>query len=244
MRRRFRVAVAGNRPASCRREPRMNYDTFVDQVARRVRTDPERAVVLVHATLATLAERLTGGEVLDLATQLPAPLRLALRPSPSTEAADRFGAAEFVARVGAAGRPGRTGRPGRRAGGLRHGPRGGQRRRVRRSGDPVSPRLPGSGGAGAHPGGVRAAPGLTAGHRIGPPTRDTQPLTRATTPPQWCALTWRVVRTWPNLDRTRGVLPTNHSGQYGVPRARLGWLPTANVGEGDLEHGTVFEEVP
>ncbi|MEU1606600.1 DUF2267 domain-containing protein [Micromonospora matsumotoense] len=77
----------------------MNYDTFVDQVARRVRTDPERAVVLVHATLATLAERLTGGEVLDLATQLPAPLRLALRPSPSTEAADRFGAAEFVARV-------------------------------------------------------------------------------------------------------------------------------------------------
>ncbi|MFJ6198887.1 DUF2267 domain-containing protein [Micromonospora sp. NPDC092111] len=78
----------------------MNYDTFVDQVARRTRTDPERAVALTHATLATLAERLTGGEVLDLATQLPAPLRLALRPSPSTEAADRFGAAEFVARVG------------------------------------------------------------------------------------------------------------------------------------------------
>ncbi|MFI9638946.1 DUF2267 domain-containing protein [Micromonospora sp. NPDC051925] len=77
----------------------MNYDTFVDQVARRIRTDPERAVALVHATLATLAERLTGGEVLDLATQLPVPLRLALRPSPSTEAADRFGAAEFVARV-------------------------------------------------------------------------------------------------------------------------------------------------
>ncbi|MFJ8688879.1 DUF2267 domain-containing protein [Micromonospora wenchangensis] len=77
----------------------MNYDTFVDQVARRVRTDPERAVVLIHATLATLAERLTGGEVLDLATQLPAPLRLALRPGPGTEAAELFGAAEFVARV-------------------------------------------------------------------------------------------------------------------------------------------------
>ncbi|WP_328346120.1 DUF2267 domain-containing protein [Micromonospora sp. NBC_00421] len=77
----------------------MNYDTFVDQVARRIRTGPDRAVVLVHATLATLAERLTGGEVLDLATQLPAPLRLALRPGPSTEAADRFDAAEFVARV-------------------------------------------------------------------------------------------------------------------------------------------------
>ncbi|TDC77841.1 DUF2267 domain-containing protein [Micromonospora sp. KC606] len=78
----------------------MNYDTFVDQVARRTRSDSERAVALTRATLETLAERLTGGEVLDLATQLPVPLRLVLRPSPSTEAADRFGAAEFVARVG------------------------------------------------------------------------------------------------------------------------------------------------
>ncbi|MEH0843776.1 DUF2267 domain-containing protein [Micromonospora sp. CPCC 205711] len=78
----------------------MDYDTFVDQVARRTRTGSERAVELTRATLETLAERLTGGEVLDLAAQLPAPLRLALRPSPSGEAADRFGAAEFVARVG------------------------------------------------------------------------------------------------------------------------------------------------
>ncbi|TDB71489.1 DUF2267 domain-containing protein [Micromonospora sp. KC723] len=78
----------------------MNYDTFVDQVARRTRSDSERAVVLTRATLETLAERLTGGEVLDLAVQLPAPLRLVLKPSPGTEAADRFGAAEFLARVG------------------------------------------------------------------------------------------------------------------------------------------------
>ncbi|GGM28914.1 MULTISPECIES: DUF2267 domain-containing protein [Micromonospora] len=77
----------------------MDYDTFIDQVARRARTSGERAVELTRATLETLAERLTGGEVLDLAAQLPKPLRLVLRPSPGTEAADRFGAAEFVARV-------------------------------------------------------------------------------------------------------------------------------------------------
>lgn len=78
----------------------MNYDTFVDQVAQRTRTSPERAVELTRATLETLAERLTGGEVLDLAAQLPKPLQLVLKPCPRIEAADRFGAAEFVARVG------------------------------------------------------------------------------------------------------------------------------------------------
>ncbi|WP_320066211.1 DUF2267 domain-containing protein [Micromonospora sp. RTGN7] len=78
----------------------MDYNTFVDQVAQRARVPAERAVELTRATLETLAERLTGGEVLDLAAQLPKPLQLVLRPSPDTEAADRFGAAEFVARVG------------------------------------------------------------------------------------------------------------------------------------------------
>ncbi|GIJ25032.1 hypothetical protein Vqi01_01940 [Micromonospora qiuiae] len=77
----------------------MDYDTFVDQVARRTGTSWQRAAELIRATLATLAERLTGGEVLDLAVQLPEPLRPPLRPTPDTEAAERFGAAEFVARV-------------------------------------------------------------------------------------------------------------------------------------------------
>lgn len=77
----------------------MNYDTFVDQVARRTNASSERAVDLIRATLETLAERLTGGEVLDLAAQLPKPLQLVLKPHPRTEAAERFGAAEFVARV-------------------------------------------------------------------------------------------------------------------------------------------------
>ncbi|MFR9780043.1 DUF2267 domain-containing protein [Micromonospora sp. MS34] len=78
----------------------MNYDTFVEQVALRSRTAPERAAELTRATLETLTERLTGGEVLDLAAQLPKALQLVLKPHPATEAADRFGAAEFVARVG------------------------------------------------------------------------------------------------------------------------------------------------
>ncbi|WBB81210.1 DUF2267 domain-containing protein [Micromonospora sp. WMMD882] len=78
----------------------MNYDTFVDQVARRTGASATRAVTLSHATLETLSERLTGGEALDLAAQLPKPLQSLLRKTPSTEYAERFGAAEFVARVG------------------------------------------------------------------------------------------------------------------------------------------------
>ncbi|MFU8876110.1 DUF2267 domain-containing protein [Micromonospora sp. SL4-19] len=94
----------------------MNYETFVDQVALRARTSPERAVELTRATLETLAERLTGGEVLDLAAQLPKPLQRVLKPHPGTEAADRFGAAEFIARVGQrAGVDGNTARDAVRA---------------------------------------------------------------------------------------------------------------------------------
>ncbi|MGR6319172.1 DUF2267 domain-containing protein [Micromonospora soli] len=77
----------------------MHYLTFVDRVARRTGTSDDRAAQLTTATLETLAERLTGGEVLDLAAQLPKPLWGMLKPHPRTEAADRFGAAEFVARV-------------------------------------------------------------------------------------------------------------------------------------------------
>ncbi|MFE9656852.1 DUF2267 domain-containing protein [Micromonospora sp. NPDC006431] len=77
----------------------MQYLTFVDQVARRTGTSEERAAELARATLETLAERLTGGELLDLAAQLPKGLQRMLKPHPSAEAAERFGAAEFVARV-------------------------------------------------------------------------------------------------------------------------------------------------
>jgi uncharacterized protein (DUF2267 family) len=77
----------------------MNYLTFVDRVARRTGSSQERAAELTRATLATLTDRLTGGEVLDLAAQLPKPLQGLLKPDPRGEAADRFGAAEFVSRV-------------------------------------------------------------------------------------------------------------------------------------------------
>lgn len=77
----------------------MDYDTFVDQVAQRTGTPAVRAVELTGAALETLAERLTGGEVLDLAVQLPAQLQVVLKPGPDNEAAQRFGAAEFVTRV-------------------------------------------------------------------------------------------------------------------------------------------------
>ncbi|MEV1147573.1 DUF2267 domain-containing protein [Micromonospora sp. NPDC049799] len=77
----------------------MNYDTFIVQVARRTGSSSEQAVELTRATLETLADRLTGGEVLDLAAQLPQPLQVVVKGG--GEAAERFGAAEFVARVAA-----------------------------------------------------------------------------------------------------------------------------------------------
>lgn len=77
----------------------MHYLTFVSRVARLTGTSEDRAATLTGATLETFAERLTGGEVLDLAAQLPKPLQGLLSPYPRDEAAERFGAAEFVARV-------------------------------------------------------------------------------------------------------------------------------------------------
>lgn len=77
----------------------MNYDAFVDLVARRAGVDSERAVELSRAALETLNDRLPGGEALDLAGQLPLPLQGLLRPP--DEAAEEFDAAEFIRRVGA-----------------------------------------------------------------------------------------------------------------------------------------------
>lgn len=75
----------------------MNYDTFIDTVAQRVGVSSDEAVVHTRATLETLADRLTGGEALDLAAQLPKPLQDQLRPR--TETAERFGLDEFLRRV-------------------------------------------------------------------------------------------------------------------------------------------------
>ncbi|GAB3146527.1 hypothetical protein GCM10027290_28450 [Micromonospora sonneratiae] len=76
----------------------MNYDTFIDLVAQRARVPSEQAVDLTRATLETLADRLTSGEVLDLAVQLPKPLQTTLRKR--GEARESFGVEEFTRRVG------------------------------------------------------------------------------------------------------------------------------------------------
>jgi uncharacterized protein (DUF2267 family) len=75
----------------------MNYDTFIDTVAQRAGVSSDEAVVYSRATLETLADRLTGGEALDLSAQLPTPLHGPLRPR--NETAERFGLDEFVRRV-------------------------------------------------------------------------------------------------------------------------------------------------
>jgi uncharacterized protein (DUF2267 family) len=75
----------------------MNYETFIDNVAQRAGVSAEQAEIHTRATLQTLADRLTAGEALDLAAQLPKPLQMALRQR--TETAERFGLAEFSRRV-------------------------------------------------------------------------------------------------------------------------------------------------
>jgi uncharacterized protein (DUF2267 family) len=75
----------------------MNYDTFIDEVSRRAGVGSEQAVAFTRATLETLTDRLTAGEALDLAAQLPKPLQVAMRHR--AEGAERIGLGEFVRRV-------------------------------------------------------------------------------------------------------------------------------------------------
>ncbi|MGV9255065.1 DUF2267 domain-containing protein [Streptomyces sp. NPDC003697] len=75
----------------------MDYDTFLNTVARRASVPPEKAEPLIRATLETLAERITRGEADDLASELPKPLKEPLvSPTPEAEA---FGLDEFINRV-------------------------------------------------------------------------------------------------------------------------------------------------
>ncbi|RKR85833.1 uncharacterized protein (DUF2267 family) [Micromonospora pisi] len=75
----------------------MNYNTFIDMVAQRADVDPETAVDLSQSTLEVLADRLTSGEAIDLAAQLPQPLQALMQNPP--DRAERFGVSEFVDRV-------------------------------------------------------------------------------------------------------------------------------------------------
>ncbi len=77
----------------------MKHDEFIKQVQHRAhlnsRNEAERAT---RATLETLAERLTGGEANDLASQLPQELAEYLR-SASSGMGNRFSLDEFFHRV-------------------------------------------------------------------------------------------------------------------------------------------------
>jgi uncharacterized protein (DUF2267 family) len=75
----------------------MKYDEFISHVSSRAGVPPDQAEVLTRVTLATLAERISGGEARDLASQLPKDLQPALVPS--QEWAEKFDLAEFVRRV-------------------------------------------------------------------------------------------------------------------------------------------------
>ena len=75
----------------------MQYDEFIALVSERTGLFEGEAVALTRATLATLAERISGGEARDLAAQLPGPLQNTLLPT--KEEAEAFSFDEFVRRV-------------------------------------------------------------------------------------------------------------------------------------------------
>jgi uncharacterized protein (DUF2267 family) len=76
----------------------VNYETFIDRVGRRVGVPAEQAEILTRTALETLTDRLTAGEAMDLAAQLPKKLQVPLRPHQET--AERFSLAEFTRRMG------------------------------------------------------------------------------------------------------------------------------------------------
>lgn len=75
----------------------MQYDEFVGTVQHRARlASSGEAVQAIHATLATLGERLFGGEVDDVAAQLPGEIGFYLTQALEQEA---FPVKEFFRRV-------------------------------------------------------------------------------------------------------------------------------------------------
>jgi uncharacterized protein (DUF2267 family) len=70
---------------------------IVGVIAVRSGLSIEQAHAVTHAAIETLADRLSGGEALDLMRHLPSPLRPA--PRPKHKPADGFGLDEFIRRV-------------------------------------------------------------------------------------------------------------------------------------------------
>ena len=75
----------------------MQYDEFIDAVARRSELPRATAEELTHAALRVLAERISGGEAEDLRAQLPRQLQPDL--DPPEENAQSFDADEFARRT-------------------------------------------------------------------------------------------------------------------------------------------------
>jgi uncharacterized protein (DUF2267 family) len=75
----------------------MDYKTFIRTAAERAGLPVDTVERVEHATLRTLADRISGGEAQDLASQLPARLQDDLRPA--REEAEAFGVDDFVRRV-------------------------------------------------------------------------------------------------------------------------------------------------
>jgi uncharacterized protein (DUF2267 family) len=75
----------------------MDYETFTRTAAERAGLPADTVERVEHATLRTLADRISGGEANDLASQLPSRLQADLRPA--HEEAEAFGVDEFVRRV-------------------------------------------------------------------------------------------------------------------------------------------------
>jgi uncharacterized protein (DUF2267 family) len=75
----------------------MNYDDFVGQVQHRARmASTDEAVHIIRNTLKALGERLYGGEVDDLAAQLPEEVGLYLK---TAEKEEQYTVKEFLERV-------------------------------------------------------------------------------------------------------------------------------------------------
>ena len=75
----------------------MDYKTFTRTAAERAGLPVDTVERVEHATLRTLADRISGGEAQDLASQLPSRLQDDLRPA--REEAEAFGVDELVRRV-------------------------------------------------------------------------------------------------------------------------------------------------
>ncbi|SFL73814.1 DUF2267 domain-containing protein [Geodermatophilus ruber] len=94
----------------------MEYEEFIERVAERAGVSREHAAKLTEATLKVLADRISGGEDLDLAAMLPDELARHLR-RPHQKQPKKYGFDEFVGKVRdrADGVPRKEIRPGIRA---------------------------------------------------------------------------------------------------------------------------------